>query len=51
VVEIKEKELNHKLEFDSENNGRRYIIDANPTIYVMTSTIQPEKTIDREDGK
>jgi hypothetical protein len=40
VVEIKYKESNP----DSENNGKRHIIDAEPTATVMTTTIQPEGT-------
>jgi hypothetical protein len=35
VVEIKEKELNP----DSENNGKRQIIDADPTAIVATTMI------------
>jgi hypothetical protein len=43
VVEIKDKDPNHDSEFDSENNGRRQIIDADLTAIVMTATIQPEE--------
>jgi hypothetical protein len=42
VFEIKEKESNHDSESDSENNGRRHIIDANTTTIVVTTTIQLE---------
>jgi hypothetical protein len=48
VVEIKEKES--KTE-DSENNGRRQIIDADPTAIVVTATIQPEEPTDPEEGE
>jgi hypothetical protein len=44
VVEIKENEPNP----DSKNNGRRQIIDANPTATVATATIQP---VDPEEGE
>jgi hypothetical protein len=36
VAEIKEKELNPDSKSDSENNGRRQIIDADPTATVAT---------------
>jgi hypothetical protein len=51
VVEIKEKESNPDLESDSENNGRRQIIDADPTTIVATTTIQPEEPIEIEEGE
>jgi hypothetical protein len=38
-------------ESDSENNGRRQIIDADPTAIVMTTTIQPEEPTDPEEGE
>ena len=41
VVEIKEKDSNPDLESDSENNGRRQIINEDPTATVATTTIQP----------
>jgi hypothetical protein len=42
VAEIKYKEPNPDSEFDSENNGKRQIIDADPTTIVATAAIQPE---------
>jgi hypothetical protein len=51
VAEIKEKELNPDSESDSENNGRRQIIDADPTATVVTTTIQPEEPTDPEEGE
>jgi hypothetical protein len=47
VANIKEKESNP----DSENNGRRQIIDADPTTSVVTKTIQPEDPTDPEEGE
>jgi hypothetical protein len=38
-------------ESDSENNGRRQIIDAYPTAIVMTQTIQPEEPKYPEEGE
>jgi sigma54-dependent transcription regulator len=49
VVEIKEKELNPNSESDSKNNGRRQIIDSNPTTTVTTTTIQLEEPVDFEE--
>jgi hypothetical protein len=43
VVEIKDKEQNLDSEFDSENNGKIQIIDADPTAIVATTTIHPEE--------
>jgi hypothetical protein len=40
VAEIKEKEPDLDSKSDSENNGRRQIIDADPTTTVATTTIQ-----------
>jgi hypothetical protein len=50
-VEIKEKYMNPDSEFDLENNGRRQIIDADPTIVVATATIQPKEPADHEEGE
>jgi hypothetical protein len=47
VDEIKEKDSNPV----SENNGRRQIIDANPTATVVTATIQPEEPVDPKEGE
>jgi hypothetical protein len=51
VVEIKDKESNPDSESDSENNGRRQIIDTDPTAIVATTTIQPEEPTDPEEGE
>jgi hypothetical protein len=51
VVEIKEKDSNPNLKSDSENNGRRLIIDAKPTVIVMTTIIQPKEIADLEEGE
>jgi len=42
VAKIKDKDPNPNLESDSENTGKRKIIDADPTAIVKTSKIQPE---------
>jgi hypothetical protein len=51
VAEIKYKEPNLDLESDSKNNGKRQIIDADPTAIVATSIIQPEEPTDPEEGE
>jgi hypothetical protein len=51
VVEIKDKELNPDSKYNSENNGKRQIIDADPTAIVMTATIQPKEPTDPEEGE
>jgi hypothetical protein len=51
VAEIKDKEPNLDSESDFENNGKRQIIDADPTAIVATATIQPEEPIDPEEGE
>jgi hypothetical protein len=51
VVEIKDKELNPDSESDSENTGKRQIIDADPTAIVATTTIQLEEPTDPEEGE
>jgi hypothetical protein len=51
VVEIKEKYPNPNLESNLENNGRRQIIDADPTAICETATIQPEEPADPEEGE
>jgi hypothetical protein len=51
VVEIKDKKPNPDSESDSENNGKRQIIDADPTTIVVTATIQPEEPTDPEEGE
>jgi hypothetical protein len=50
VVEVKDTEPNPDLESNPENIENRYIIDANPTSTVMTTTIQLEEPIDTEEG-
>jgi hypothetical protein len=51
VPEIKDKESNLDLESDSENTGKRQIIDADPTAIVATTTIQPEEPTDPKEGE
>jgi hypothetical protein len=51
VAEIKDKEPNLDSESDSENNGKRQIIGTDPTAIFTTATIQPEETIDPEEGE
>jgi hypothetical protein len=50
VSEIKDKEPNHDSKSDSENTDRKKTIEEDPTIIVMTTTIQPEEPIDHEEG-
>jgi hypothetical protein len=50
-AEIKDKESNLDSESDSENTGKRQIIDADPTAIVATTTIQPEEPTDPEEGE
>jgi hypothetical protein len=51
VAEIKDKEPNPDSESDSENIGKRKIIDADPTAIVATAAIQPEEPIDPGEGE
>jgi hypothetical protein len=51
VVEIKDKEPNPDSKSDSENTGKRQIIDADPTAIVATTTIQLEEPTDPEEGE
>jgi hypothetical protein len=51
VAEIKDKELNPDSESDSENTGKRQIIDVDPTAIVATIAIQPEEPKDQEEGE
>jgi hypothetical protein len=46
VAKIKDKEPNPDSESDSENTGKRQIIDADPTAIVVTAAIQLEELID-----
>jgi hypothetical protein len=50
VAEIKDKELNPDSKYDSENNGKRKIIDTDPVVIVTTVAIQPEEPTDPEEG-
>jgi hypothetical protein len=43
IDEIKDKDPNLDSESNSENNGERQIIDADPTAIVATATIQQEE--------
>jgi hypothetical protein len=45
------KRSNPDSESDSENNGRRHIIDTDPTSTVTTTTIQLEAPTDPEEGE
>jgi hypothetical protein len=51
VSDIKDKEPNPDSESDYENNGKRQIIDADPTAIVATALIQPEEPTDHEEGE
>jgi hypothetical protein len=51
VDEIKDKESNPDSESDSENTGKRQIIDADPTAIVATAAIQLEEPTDPEEGE
>jgi hypothetical protein len=51
VAEIKDKELNHDSESDSENTGKGQIIDAEPTAIVATTIIQPKEPTDPKEGE
>jgi hypothetical protein len=51
VADIKDKETNPNSEFDSENTGKRQIIDTDPTAIVVTTTIQLEEPTDPEEGE
>ena len=50
MAEIKDKEKNLDSESDYENNGKRQIIDVDPTAIVATAAIQPEEPTDPEEG-
>jgi hypothetical protein len=51
VAEIKNKEPNTDSESDSENIGKRQIIDEDPISIVTTITIQPEEPTYPEEGE
>jgi len=51
VVEIKDKEPNHDSESDSENKGKRQIIDTDANAIVATAAIQPLEPTDPKEGE
>ena len=51
MFEIKDKEPNPDLESNSENTGKRQIINTDPTAIVATTTIQPEEPTDPKEGE
>ena len=51
MTEIKDKEPKLDSESDFENNGKRQIIDAEPTAIVVTIEIQLEEPTDPEEGE
>jgi hypothetical protein len=51
VVELKEKESEPDLDFDSKHNKGKQIIDAEPTATIMATTIQPEEPEELEEGE
>jgi hypothetical protein len=51
VAKIKDKEPNLDSESDSENTGKRQIIDVGPTAIVATTTSQPKEPTDPEEGE
>jgi hypothetical protein len=51
VSEVKDTESNPNSESDPENIENRQIIDADPTSTVATTTIQPEESVDPEEGE
>jgi hypothetical protein len=51
VVELKERELKHDLNFDSKHNIGKQIIDAKPNATIAATTIQPEEPEELEEGE
>jgi hypothetical protein len=51
VAKIKDKELNPDSEPDSENTGKRKIIDADRIATVATAEIQPKEPTYPEEGE
>jgi hypothetical protein len=51
VVEIKDNESNPDSESDSENTGKRQIINTHPTAIIATTKIQLEEPIYLEEGE
>ena len=51
MAKIKDKEPNPNSEFDSENNSKGQIIDADLTAIVTITTIQLEEPTDPGEGE
>jgi hypothetical protein len=51
VVHLKVKYLNPDLNYDSEKNKWKQIIDENPTTTIMTTTIQPKEREEPGEGE
>ena len=51
MVDIKDKELNPDSDSDSENDGRRHIINIDTTTTIMTATIQLEEPKNTEEAE
>jgi hypothetical protein len=51
VVGGQYQNLNPHSKSNSENTGRREIIDAGPTATVVTKTFQPKEPTDPKDGE
>jgi hypothetical protein len=51
VIGGRYQNLNPHSESNSENTGRKEIIDASPTASVVTKTIQPKEPTDPKDGE
>jgi hypothetical protein len=49
VVDLKQKDSNPHSESNSENTGRRQIIDVDSTVTVVTKKIQPKEPINPKD--
>jgi hypothetical protein len=50
AIEAKDTEPNPDSESDPENIEYTQIIDIDPTTTVVTATIQPEESVDPEEG-
>jgi hypothetical protein len=50
VTELKEKELNHDSESNSQKNKRKLIIDVEPTATIVNTTIQPKELEESKEG-
>jgi hypothetical protein len=51
VAELKEKESEPNLDFDSKHNKGKQIIDAQPTSTIVATTIQLEEPTELEEGE